>query len=186
MIEMAKMWLVHIFAISIDIFVKMCYTMPVLVENSTIEREKMEERFETFSALIAKISRNIRKIKNREVASYKLRSSHASCLYYLYTIGALTATELCEHCEEDKATISRSLDHLEKNAFVICESKAAKRYKAPFRLTEKGKEAAKRIADRVDLVLKEIDAGQTPEERLILYHSLSRISNLLEKIESQA
>ena len=64
MIEMAKLRAIHIFAIFIDIFVEMCYTMPVLVEISTFEGEKMEERFETFSALIAQISRNIRKIKN--------------------------------------------------------------------------------------------------------------------------
>ncbi len=142
----------------------------------------MEERFETFSALMAKISRNIRKIKNREVEAYKLRSPHASCLYYLYIFGDLTATELCDRCEEDKATISRSLDHLERNGFVACESKAAKRYKAPFHLTEKGEEVAKKISDRVELVLREIDAGQTPEERIILYRSLSRISVLLENL----
>ena len=182
---MAKMRFIHIFAIFIDFFIQICYTMSVLVEISTTERKEMEERFETFSALIAKISRNIRKIKNQEVASYKLRSSHASCLYYLYVFGALTATELCDRCEEDKATISRSVDYLEKNDFVICESTAAKRYKAPFQLTEKGKEAAKKISDRIELVLAEIDAGQTPEERLILYRSLSRISDLLEKIESR-
>ena len=68
----------------------------------------MTERFETFTVLIAKISRNIRKIKNQEMAEYDLRSSHISCLYYLYCTDKLTATELCDRCEEDKATISRS------------------------------------------------------------------------------
>ena len=76
------------------------------------------ERFETFTVLIAKISRNIRKIKNNEMAEYDLRSPHISCLYYLYSSEGLTATELCERCEEDKATISRSLDYLEKNGSV--------------------------------------------------------------------
>ena len=54
----------------------------------------MTERFETFTVLIAKISRNIRKIKNQEMAEYDLRSSHISCLYYLYCTDKLTATEL--------------------------------------------------------------------------------------------
>lgn len=45
----------------------------------------MKERFETFTVLINRISRNIRKIKNQEMAEYHLRSAHVSCLYYLYT-----------------------------------------------------------------------------------------------------
>ena len=79
----------------------------------------MTERFETFTVLMNRINRNIRKIKNREMAEYKLRSPHISCLYYLYTSGNLTATDLCEKCEEDKATISRSLDYLEKNGYLL-------------------------------------------------------------------
>ena len=86
----------------------------------------MKERFETFTVLIAKISRNIRKIKNQEMAEYNLRSAHISCLYYLYLSEGMTATELCERCEEDKATISRSLDYLEKNGYLTCETQNAK------------------------------------------------------------
>ena len=98
----------------------------------------MKERFETFTVLINRISRNIRKIKNQEMAEYNLRSSHISCLYYLYSEKELTATELCERCEEDKATISRALDYLETNGYLTCESKSAKRYKTPLLLTDKG------------------------------------------------
>ena len=77
----------------------------------------MDKRFQTFTILINRISRNIRKIKNQEMAEYNLRSAHISCLYYLYLSEGLTATELCELCEEDKATISRAVDYLEKRGF---------------------------------------------------------------------
>ena len=107
----------------------------------------MKERFQTFTVLIAKISRNIKKIKNQEMAAYGLRSTHVSCLYYLYSASSLTATELCERCEEDKATISRALDFLEAREFITCPSRAAKRYKSPLLLTPKGKEAGKKIFD---------------------------------------
>ena len=73
----------------------------------------MQERFETFTVLINRISRDIRRIKNQEMAAYHLRSAHVSCLYYIYSLDGVTAAELCEHCEEDKATISRALEHLE-------------------------------------------------------------------------
>ena len=144
----------------------------------------MIDRFETFTVLIAKISRNIRKIKNQEMAAYNLRSSHISCLYYLYSSKGLTATDLCERCEEDKATISRSLGYLESNGYITCESKFSKRYKSLLTLTEKGKEVGKKIADRIDSVFKEISIGLTEEERVSLYRSLSIISGKLEAIRT--
>ena len=142
----------------------------------------MEQRFETFTVLINRISRNIRKIKNQEMAAYELRSAHVSCLYYLYTEKGLTATELCERCEEDKATISRTLEYLEGNGYLTCDSKSAKRYKSPLILTEKGTEVGKKIADKIDLVLDEISTGLTEEERLALYRSLSIVSDSLDAV----
>ena len=145
----------------------------------------MTDRYETFTALIAKISRNIKKIKNQEMADYDLRSPHISCLYYLYLSDGLTATELCEKCEEDKATISRSLGYLENNGFLTCDSQSAKRYKSPLVLTEKGKAAGKRIADKIAFVLDEIGTELTEEERISFYRSLTIISDGLEAMSSQ-
>ena len=142
----------------------------------------MQERFETFTILINRISRNIRKIKNQEMAEYRLRSAHVSCLYYLYLSNELTATELCERCEEDKATISRALDYLETNGFLTCEAKSAKRYKSPLRLTELGLEVGKKIADKIDAVLDAVSTGLTEEERVAFYRSLSIISKSLEAV----
>ena len=119
----------------------------------------MEERFEIFTVLLNRINRNIRKIKNKEMANYELRSPHVSCLYHLYISEELTSKDLCERCEEDKATISRSLDYLEKNNYLICKSDSKKRYNAPFELTEKGVRAGKRIADKIASVLDEISIG---------------------------
>lgn len=142
----------------------------------------MKNRFETFTVLIAKISRNIRKIKNQEMVEYGLRTTHVSCLFYLYSADSLTATELCERCEEDKATISRALDFLEENGFVVCESKLRKRYKSPLFLTEKGKEAGKKIFDKVNDILDKVGVGLTDEERKIFYSCLTIISDNLEKV----
>ena len=145
----------------------------------------MKERFETFTVLINRISRNIRKIKNQEMAEYHLRSAHVSCLYYLYTNTGATATDLCERCEEDKATISRALDYLETNGYLICESKSIKRYKSPLVLTEKGNEVGKKIADKISGVLDAISDGLTEEERISFYRSLSIISEGLDAISKK-
>ena len=142
----------------------------------------MKERFETFTVLINRIGRNIRKIKNQEMAEYNLRSAHVSCLYYLYTNKGTTATDLCERCEEDKATISRALDYLETNGYLICESKSIKRYKSPLILTDKGTEVGKKIADKISRVLDAISDGLTEEERVAFYRSLSIISESLDAV----
>lgn len=146
----------------------------------------MQERFETFTVLINRISRNIRKIKNQEMAEYHLRSAHVSCLYYLYSANRLTATELCERCEEDKATISRALDYLETHGYITCETQQAKRYKSPLFLTEKGHEVGKKIADKIDGVLDSVSEGLTEEERIAFYRSLSIISESLEAVSRHA
>ena len=140
----------------------------------------MKERFQTFTVLIAKISRNIRKIKNQEMAEYNLRNAHVSCLYYLYVSDSLTATELCDQCEEDKATVSRALDFLEAEGFVLREPRSGKRYNTPLCLTEKGREVGKAIKEKIDLVLDEICIDLTEEERERFYRSLAVISDSLE------
>lgn len=142
----------------------------------------MEYRFETFTVLINRISRNIRKIKNNEMLEYNLRSSHISCLYYLYSYGNVTATELCEYCEEDKATISRALDYLEKNNYLICESKNEKRYRSPLVLTDKGIEVGKKISDKITEVLNGISKELSEEKRIDFYNSLKIISESLNKM----
>ncbi len=142
----------------------------------------MQERFETFTVLINRISRNVRKIKNQEMADYNLRGAHVSCLYYLYTADHMTATDLCERCEEDKATISRALDYLETNGYLTCETQNAKRYKSPLVLTEKGRMVGEKITERVNSVLDAISTSLTEEERVAFYRSLSIISDSLEAV----
>ena len=112
----------------------------------------MEERFETFTVLIARISRSIKRIKAEEMADFELKGPHVSCLYYLSQQDSMTASELCERCDEDKAAISRSLDDLEKNGYITCQSGSGKRYKSPLRLTEKGSQAGAYLLYRHDVL----------------------------------
>ena len=141
-----------------------------------------EERFQAFTVLIAKINRSIRKIKAEEMAEFHLKSPHVSCIYYLYQTGSLTAKALCNVCEEDKAAISRSIDYLESNGYVTCNTEAKKRYKSPLCLTEKGNMVGEIIARKIDAILDLASAGLSIEHREILYKSLALIETNLEKI----
>ena len=143
----------------------------------------MEQRFETFTIQIAKISRNIRKIKTEEMAEFGLKSPHVSCIYYLYqNDGNMTAKELCEASDEDKAAISRSIEFLETNGYITCESKTEKRYKSPLFLTDKGRLIGAKIAEKVDNIVNIASADMTLDERVKFYNQLTAISNNLQKI----
>ena len=138
----------------------------------------MENRFETFTVLVSRISRNIRKLKNQEMSDYNLRSAHVSCLYYLYASRGLTATDLCERCDEDKATISRALEYLDSNGYL--EPEAERRYRSPLVLTQKGEETGRIIAEKINGILEDISGGLTEAERLAFYRSLAIISDSLD------
>jgi DNA-binding MarR family transcriptional regulator len=144
----------------------------------------MEARFETFTVLINRISRNVRKIKNQEMEHYGLRSVHVSCLYYLYAEEGLTSTELCERCEEDKATVSRALVFLQEQGY-LQNSDAVKRYKSPLLLTERGREVGKTVAEKVAKVLDAVSGGLTEAERVSFYRSLAVISESLEALSQK-
>ena len=124
----------------------------------------MEERFETFTVLIARINRGIKRIKAEEMAEFGLKGPHVSCLYYLSCCGEMTAAELCERCDEDKAAISRSLDNLEKNGYITCASGAGRRYKSPLRLTEKGKTVGCAISEKIIRIVDAASEGLSEED----------------------
>jgi DNA-binding MarR family transcriptional regulator len=145
----------------------------------------MEGRFETFTVLLTKINRSIHKIKTEEMAEFNLKSPHVSCLYYLYAAESLTATELCERCEEDKATISRAVDYLETNGSLVRRNEENKKYKSHLALSDMGRAVASKIAEKIDRILDEAGAGIREEEREIMYRNLFRISNNLQKRCSQ-
>lgn len=142
----------------------------------------MEDRFNTFTVLIANITRNIRKIKTEEMTSYSLKSPHVSCLYYLYKEKNLTSKQLCDICDEDKAAISRSLEYLEKEEYIVCQSNMKKRYNSPFTLTIKGEKIGKIISDKIDQVLFKASEGLSEEERDTFYKCLNLINKNLQKI----
>ncbi len=142
----------------------------------------MEKRFQMFTVLIAKAGRCIRRIKTEEMAEFQLKSPHVSCLYYLYKTPSLTAKELCDVCDEDKANVSRSVKYLEEQGYLYSHAKGQKRYQTPLELTQRGREIAARIAEKIDRVLAQVGAVLSEGDREIFYRSLIRITDHLQSI----
>ena len=115
------------------------------------------------------------------MAEFHLKSPHVSCLYYLFKEDGLTAKELCEVCEEDKANISRTIDYLETNGYLVRQNEDNKKYKSHLSLTEMGRSVACQIAEKIDRILDESGEGISETDREIMYRSLFQISNNLQK-----
>ncbi len=143
----------------------------------------MHSRYKNFTFLITKINRCIHQIKSQVMSEFNLKSSHVSCLYYIYKENTLTAKELCDMCAEDKAAVSRAIVFLESEGYITCDSDAKKRYRALLRLTSKGQTVAQAISNRIDEVLSVASSGVKKEDRNIMYESLKKILNNLETYE---
>ena len=145
----------------------------------------MIDRYQSLTVEIARISRYIKKIKTKEIADIdpSLKGPHISCLYYIYkSNGKMTAKEISDICDEDKASISRSIDYLETNGYLTCNCKTEKRYKSHLYLTEKGNEISEKITLKIDDIVDLAGIGLTEENRIIFYKSLFLISKNLKNI----
>lgn len=142
----------------------------------------MYEKYETFTTAIVKIHRYIHKIKSEIMAEFHLKSPHVSCLYYLGRYDGITASEICELSAEDKSSISRSVEYLEENGYIVCSSDAKKRYKAGLTLTEKGGQVSKRMEEKIAAVLAEAGDGISEKDIKIFYDTLKIVCGNLQKI----
>ena len=94
----------------------------------------------------------------------------------------ITATELCEVCEKDKAAVSRILANMESKGLVMRKGRNSSTYRARLFLTEEGKHAALFINDRAKLAVKKAELGLTENEINLFYQILGLIASNLQGI----
>ena len=145
----------------------------------------MQERFETFTALISGINHSIRKLKTAVMSEFDLKSTHVYCIYYLHKFGSLTSKELCDMCAEDKASISRSIKYLEKRGYIAVRKDSKKRYRIPLELTDEGRRVGDQIARNIGAVLDFVGSDVPEADRAIMYESLKLINYKLIEICDQ-
>ena len=142
-------------------------------------------RFEDFVGIISALGKEIQRIKTAEAKRLGFRGSDVMCLYYLVKHPeGLTASELARLVDVSRAAMSRTVAHLAEDGFVEvgdAEDEDASRYRAPVRLTEKGREAARPLDDIIHRVLDEAGGGLAARQRLQMYDSLNHI---LEKLKT--
>ena len=137
----------------------------------------MEKIFENFTTNVLRMNKYVNKIKTFEMKEYGLKAIHVMCIYYLSEHpNGLKAAELAKFTMEDKAAISRGLAQLRDSGYVAYD---ADKYNAEIRLTEKGVELAKAIAQKSQRAVEASVAPFTEEERVAFYKSMQVISDNL-------
>ena len=155
----------------------------IVEQSEMIANSSNEERFEVLTNLLAQINRRNLKIKTEAMKKFKLKGSHVSCIFALYrNKKGLTNKELCEVCVEDKAAISRTLDYLEKNKYVVYNNKD-RIYKAPITLTKKGKEVGEYVTNVINDALEKSCEGVSKEDLAIFYRGLITINENMKNID---
>lgn len=172
----------------IDKYFPCCYIhfIILLINQHLAERRciSLDDRFEKLTTGVARIHKNVQKIKKYYMGTLGLKGTHVMCIYFLAAHpDGLTASDLCKLCQEDKAGISRTLTDLEKNGYLnYIPSSETKKYRAKAILTDLGIQCAEKvnllIAEAVDKASQNI----TPEDRAIFYRTLFTISDNLQKL----
>ena len=136
----------------------------------------MLDRFSRFSYAITEISRHWHRLTTDEMAKYGLKGTHS---IYLLTLiqypDGLTAPQLCETCDRDKADVSRMMAIMEEKGLVCKECNGNSKYRGIFRLTESGIAAAEYVRHRANLAVALAGKDLTAENREIFYESMESI-----------
>ena len=146
----------------------------------------MITRFEQFSSSIASLYKYIQKIERDEMIKYGLKGSFA---HYLLAIrqyeNGITASNLCEICDKDKAAISRVIAEMEQKELIYRKATGTNLYRAMLMLTEKGKSAADHVNERAKIAVEAAGKGLTEESRQAFYAALNLIASNLQAISQE-
>ncbi len=146
------------------------------------------ERFGKFTLLIDGIYKNIHKIK-LDIAPYLgIKSVHVFWIYLLHKHpDGLTATELAARSEIDRSLVSRELQKLCADGYIMSMGGTGKRknYNSRLVLTEKGAELAEYIRGEALAVQARADEGITDEELEIFYTILEKLHGNFVKVTKE-
>lgn len=143
----------------------------------------MIRRFQEFSGAIACIYRQIQKIERAEMARYGLKGHHVQCMLALArNPEGVTATQLCEICDKDKAAISRTVAELVNAGMVLRCGAGEKRYRVQLRLTEQGSRIAREVMDFTAKAVEQAGEGFSQEDRMIFYRVINQIASNIQQL----
>ena len=146
----------------------------------------MIDRFELFTNTISEISHYWNRIATVEMEKYGLKGLYALYIVTLYrNPDGITATQLCEISNKDKAEISRAVSMLEKKGLIIREKVTSNSYRALLKLTGEGVSLAEVLCGRVNVIVEGASNGVSREELETFYRVFGTITGNLKAISRE-
>lgn len=143
----------------------------------------MISKYEYFSLSVSRIYHDIQRIERKEMESFGLKGPHAQTLLAMQRHPeGVTAVQLCEICDKDKAAISRSVAELREKGMICPLRKGSTNYRALLVLTPRGQEAARAVSEKARLAVEQAGIGLKDEERQVFYQVLDLIAENLHTI----
>lgn len=144
----------------------------------------MLSRYEQFSFIVSVINRHIQKIERDEMIKYGYKGAFAQYLMAMrHHPEGLTAAQLSEICDKDKAAVSRVIGEMIEKALIIrkCENETS--YRAKLVLTQEGHKIAEFIAKRGAAAADAVELSD--EERKSFYKTLDFIASKLQTLSKE-
>lgn len=143
----------------------------------------MIKRFEQFSSAFSSIYRYIQKIEREEMEKHGLKGAFAQYLMALHRHpDGMTASQLCEACDMNKAAVSRAIGEMEAAGLVCKKSESETSYRAPLFLTERGREIVQFVYDRGIIAVEKGGQGLSDDDRRAFYAALQLIAGNLQRL----
>ncbi len=143
----------------------------------------MISRYELFTTAISSIYHQFRKIERDEMERYGLRGTYTQYLLAIdRSADGITAAQLSELCEKDKAAVSRAVADMETQGLVSRSTTNERAYRARLCLTEEGKRAAEFVRKRSQIAVDLAGNGLSDADRAVLYAALELIAGNLQRI----
>lgn len=142
----------------------------------------MLQRFEQFSAAVSGISRCIQKIERDEMVKYGLKGPYAQYLVAMVRCPeGMTAAQLGQTCDKDKAAVSRAITEMEQKGLVYRDYDQTP-YRAPLRLTQSGREAAQYVCEKAKTAVEFAGKDLSDDSRALFYAALHQIAANLQAL----
>lgn len=142
-----------------------------------------DDRFESFVILIDSVHKCISKIKHELSTMTSVKSVHTLWLYELLKHKeGLTPTALADKSNIDRSLVSREIRELVKGGYIVTEPCEGKRgYNSRITLTERGEEAAKKIAESALEIQNSVSREIDVDSLSVFYETLESLCVNLEK-----
>ncbi len=143
----------------------------------------MLDRYEQFSFIISVINRQIQKLERDEMIKHGYKGAFAQYLMIMrHHPEGVTAAQLCELCDKDKAAVSRVTNEMLEKNLVERSNLNDTLYRAKLTLTEEGKRIADFISRRAMAAVEAVGNELNDEERKQFYSTLDFIALRLQSI----